>query len=128
MSDAAVWPSSSFGARECILRRHPVDRHQELAARTRGKFEVTVPKLCGGVVTIEPKTERTRFLGSGFPLRIDTIRGRYLRMSACISRYPIVSSKWSIEIKGDTQEYTADLVHLRDDWDEETCVQVSLAD
>ena len=31
--------------------------------RTRGKLDVTVPKLCGGVATIELKTERTKFLG-----------------------------------------------------------------
>ena len=44
--------------------------------RTRGKFDVTLPNVCGGVVTIAPKTDRTRFLGSCCPLSIDTIRGR----------------------------------------------------
>lgn len=56
--------------------------------RTRGKLDVTVPKLCGGVATIELKTERTKFLGSGFPLRIETMRGRCRKMSACAGGKP----------------------------------------
>ena len=51
--------------------------------RTRGRLDVTLPNVSGGVVTMELNTERTRFLGSGVPLRMDTIRGRCRRMSAC---------------------------------------------
>ena len=49
---------------------------------TRGRFELTLPKPWGGAVTTELKTDLTRFLGSGFPLRIDTMRGRCRKMSA----------------------------------------------
>jgi hypothetical protein len=44
--------------------------------RTRGRLEVTLPNAWDGVVTIELNTERTRFLGSVWPSRMDTIRGR----------------------------------------------------
>lgn len=32
--------------------------------RTRGKLDVTLPNVSGGVVTIELNTDRTRFFGS----------------------------------------------------------------
>lgn len=48
---------------------------------TLGRFEVTLPKVCGGVVTTELNTDRTKFFGSACPLRIETIRGRWRIMS-----------------------------------------------
>lgn len=50
--------------------------------RTRGRFDVTLPNVCGGVVTMDPNTERTRALASCDPLRMDTMRGRCRKMSA----------------------------------------------
>lgn len=50
--------------------------------RTRGRLDVTLPKVSGGVVTMELNTERTSCFGSGVPLRMDTMRGKCRRISA----------------------------------------------
>lgn len=44
--------------------------------RTRGKFELTLPKCWGGVEMIASKTDRTRFLSSALFERRAAMRGR----------------------------------------------------
>ena len=66
-----------------VQKHHELGRGEKLALPHARGFELTLPKPWGGAVTTELKTDLTRFLGSGFPLRIDTMRGRCRKMSAC---------------------------------------------
>ena len=50
--------------------------------RTRGRFDVTLPNVCGGVVTIDSNTFLTSCLVSAVPFSIDTMRGKYWIISA----------------------------------------------
>lgn len=51
--------------------------------RTRGRLDVTLPNVCGGVVTMDSNTLFTSCLFSGVPFSIDTMRGRCRTISAC---------------------------------------------
>lgn len=92
--------------------------------RTRGKFELTLPNPWGGADTTELKTDRTRFWGSGFPLRIDTMRGRCRKISAWGKHDVNERSR----ARPRRQTRLAYLVHFGNNGNEKACIEIAFAD